>query len=389
MLRALALATILFSATWATAAPTVDCDHGQSLNRMLSQMNKSVPTTILVKGTCTEYFTIKGFDGLTLKGLQGATLLQPSAVPANGLFVNLLSVESSQSVTIDGFTIHSSASAVPVAIGRGSVDIRLRNLTIESDGAWVGTEIYEGSQVSLAYVTVRNLGYLGVGAYDESDVHIEDCLIEHPTGEGWHAGIGVVSGHVTMHHTNVRNMAVGIDISSGGVVDIWDYNSYYPLGGPLDVVIENPAGTNFYGVRITGGGSLNLKATPDAKLRITNPGQPWGGDTGGVRISDDSTLNAGTNLEITGSRGHGVLATGNSHVSMSGSRIIGSAHGGAVTVNMSTISVGMSNPLTEISGNGTDLFCDSRSLITGGANIANSSSVQCNNLIPGEYENLP
>jgi hypothetical protein len=48
-----------------------------------------------------------------------------------------------------------------------------------------------------------------------------------------------------------------------------------------------------------------------------------------------------------------------------------------------------SNPSTEISGNGTDLFCDSKSLISGGANIANAASVQCSNLLPGDYENLP
>jgi len=47
------------------------------------------------------------------------------------------------------------------------------------------------------------------------------------------------------------------------------------------------------------------------------------------------------------------------------------------------------DPLTEISGNGTDVFCDLRSLITGGANIANATNVQCSNLLPGDYENLP
>jgi hypothetical protein len=56
---------------------------------------------------------------------------------------------------------------------------------------------------------------------------------------------------------------------------------------------------------------------------------------------------------------------------------------------MSTIAVGASNPLTEISGNGTDVFCDSKSLITGGANIANALTVQCSNLLPGDYEILP
>jgi hypothetical protein len=50
--------------------------------------------------------------------------------------------------------------------------------------------------------------------------------------------------------------------------------------------------------------------------------------------------------------------------------------------------VDLGNPTT-ISGNGTDLFCDSKSRITGGVNIANAPTVSCNNLLPGTYENLP
>jgi hypothetical protein len=51
--------------------------------------------------------------------------------------------------------------------------------------------------------------------------------------------------------------------------------------------------------------------------------------------------------------------------------------------------VDFSNPLTTVSGNGVDLFCDSRSQIAGTLNIANATVVQCNNLLPGPYEALP
>jgi hypothetical protein len=56
---------------------------------------------------------------------------------------------------------------------------------------------------------------------------------------------------------------------------------------------------------------------------------------------------------------------------------------------LSTAGVDAGNPLTTISGNGTDLFCDSKSQIAGALNIANASTVQCNNLLPGTYEGLP
>ena len=90
MFRVLALMTLVLAATRVTALPvvSVDCDAGQSLNRTLANVNKvnskDAPATVLVKGTCTEYVRISGFDGLTLKGLQGATLLQPSTDPGNG-----------------------------------------------------------------------------------------------------------------------------------------------------------------------------------------------------------------------------------------------------------------------------------------------------------------
>jgi hypothetical protein len=364
----------------------VNCDQGQSLNRTLARMNKATPATVLVKGTCTEYVRISGFNGLTLKGVQGATLLQPSVDPGNGLAIHILSIGASRSITIDGFAIHSGSSALAgIGIGGNSLDVRLRNLTVDGSGAF-GIIVFESSQVSLARVTARDPGYAMMGIYDLSDVHIESCLFEHSTGANWHVGLDVGSGHVTMQGTIIRNVQVGVNITRSGSVDIQSFNSYYPVSSPNDVVIESPTRTNFWGVSVGSGSLLNLG---DTKLRITDPGQPWGWNTAGVFVSDGGTLNAGANLAVSGSQGQGIIVSNNSHASLAGSSISGSGHGGLVVVNQSTIAAGTSNPLTLISGNGTDLFCDSKSQITGGANIANATTVQCGNLLPGDYENLP
>jgi hypothetical protein len=376
------------TATWVMADPlVVNCDQGQSLNRTLAKMNKAAPATVLVKGTCTEFVQVNGFEGLTLKGLPGATLQQPRKDPGNGLAIHVMLIEASRSVTIDGFAIHSGPSALgDIGIGRNSIDVQLRNLTIDGASAF-GIFVFESSQVSLARVTARDPGYATVGVADVSDVHIESCLFENSTGAPWHAGLEVISGHVTMQSTTIRNMQVGIDIGRNGSVDIQSFNSYYPITAPTDVVIENPAGTNFYGVSVGSGSLLNLG---DTKLRITNPGQPWGGNTAGVTVSDAGTLNAGANLVVTGSQGQGVFVSNNSHASIAGSSITGSGHGGLAVVNLSTIAVGTgTNPLTEITGNGTDLFCDSRSLITGGANINGAATVQCANLLTGDTDPIP
>jgi hypothetical protein len=349
--------------------------------------NKEAPATVLVKGTCTEYVRISGFDGLTLRGSPGATLLQPSTDPGDGLAIHTLLIEASRSITIDGFAIHSGSSALAgIGIGRNSLDVRLRNLRIDGPGVF-GIIIFESSQVSLARVTARDPGYAAVGAYDVSDVHVEDCLFEDSTGDPWHAGLDIGSGHVTMQRTTVRNMQVGIAITGGGSVDITTFNTYYALRSPSDVVIESPTGTNFYGVSVGSGSLLNLG---NAKLRITNPGQSWCGNTAGVLVSDGGTLNAGANLVVSGSQCYGVFVGNNSHASMAGSRITGSAYVGLAVVNLSTTAVGSSNPSTEVSGNGrADLFCDSKSVISGAANIVNATNVQCANLLAGDTEPLP
>ncbi len=364
----------------------VNCDQGQSLNSTLSRLQKHSPATVLVKGTCTEFVQVNGFEGLTLKGLPGATLQQPSTDPTNGLLIQVLSIAASRSVTIDGFAVHSRASALDdIGIGQNSIDVRLRNLTVDGPGAF-GIFVYEGSQVSLARVTAGDPGFATVGVVDISDVHIESCLFENSTSASWHEGLFVGSGHATMQNTTIRNMQVGIDIGNTGIVDIQSFSAYFPVSPLHDVVIENPAGTNFYGAQVRGGSSLNLG---DTKLRITNPGQPWGGNTGGVTVSDGGTLSAGANLVISGSQGQGVFVSNNSHASLAGSSITGSAHGGLVAANLSTISVATSNPLTLVGGNKTDLFCDSKSVITGSANLAGVPSVSCGNLLPGDTEPLP
>ena len=364
----------------------VNCDQGQSLSSTLSRLPKHSPVTVLVSGTCTEFVQINGFEGLTLKGLPGATLQQPTTDPGNGLLIQVLSVEASRNVTIDGFAFHSRASALDdIGIGRNSIDIRLRNLTVDGPSGF-GIIVYEGSQVSLARVTARDPGFATLAAFDVSDVHIESSLFENSTGASFREGLFVGSGHVTVQTTTIRNMQVGIDIFSNGDVDVQSFSNYFPTTTPTDVVIENPAGTNFYGVLVEDSSSLHLG---DTKLRITNPGQPGGGNTAGVSVTAGGTLSAGANLIISGSQGQGVFVSNNSHASLAGSSITGSAHGGLVVANLSTVAVTRSNPLTQISGNGTDLFCDSRSLITGGANIANATSVQCSNLLPSDTVPLP
>jgi hypothetical protein len=350
----------------------VDCNRGQSINTALSKIDKHTPATILVKGTCTEWVQIIGFEDLTLKGSPGATLVLPSTNPQP----NLLLIEGSRNLVIDGFSMNSNASG-PAAIGvlNGGTDVRLRNLTI--DGGNPGIIVGGNNWVSIDSVTIKNSGYAAVGVYAESSVTIHSCLFENTTGTPWHEGLNVGGAYVSIEGTTIRNMQTSLHANGSGIIDV---------GGGTDVIVDNPAGTNFYGAVIEGGSSLNVGS---AKLRITNAGQPYGGDTGGIKVSAGSSLWVSANLIISGSQGQGIYVTGNSHATLNGSSITGSQHGGLVAVNLSTIStVTWDQPVT-VSGNAVDVFCDSQSVITGGVKIVNTSSVQCPNLLPGDSVPIP
>ena len=57
-------------------------------------------------------------------------------------------------------------------------------------------------------------------------------------------------------------------------------------------------------------------------------------------------------------------------------------------MNLSTISVATSGTMTEIGGNFVDVFCDSKSEITGRTGI-NAATLQCPNLLDLDSEPTP
>jgi len=382
MKRFVALVALLFSATstFAFQTRTVNCSEGQSLNLTLATLLKFLPATVTIQGTCTEYVLIQGFDNLTLTGAPGATLQQPGTNPPSSS-PYVLSIKASRNVTVSGVAVRSLPSAFSsIGIGGGSNQVRLQDVT--TDGSW-GIVVYEASQVWLVRATVNiTSGFAGISAFDKSDVHIVDGLIERPANSNFNAGILAASGHVTMQGMTIRDMQQGISIGNSGSVDLVNFDS---TAAGIDVIVDNPSGTNFNGALVLGSSSLNLSS---AKLRINNAGQPYGGDSGAVFVGSGSTLNASSSLVVTNSRGQGVIVSNDSHAQLGNSSITGGAHGGLVVMNLSTADVDFGSTVT-ISGNGTDVFCDSKSRISSGASIANAITVSCSNLIPGTYENLP
>jgi hypothetical protein len=370
----------------ASTAITVDCSKGQSLNQTLAKLNPETPYTVSVNGTCTEWVQVIGFHNLVLKALPGATLVQPST-GGGSLFNATLYIESSQSVQVEGFSVQGNSGALAnIGIGHGSTDIRLRSLNVQGGNAG-GIIIFENSQVSIAYVHVQDVGFQSVGIYDSSDVHVEHCLFENTTSDGWHQAISVGASHVTMYATTIRNMQQAIGGGANSIIDLVVYNTYYAASGNTDVVIDSSAGLTFQGVMMVGG-SLNVYTS---KLVINKSGQSWGGTTAGITLDEGANMLADSGyLSITNSLGQGIVAMNNSHATLFGATVSQGSHGGLVAINNSSIDLSINNtPLSTISGNAVDLFCDSDSKITGTANISGTPSAQCTNMLSSETVSLP
>lgn len=85
--------------------------------------------------------------------------------------------------------------------------------------------------------------------------------------------------------------------------------------------------------------------------------------------------NNGNGSDLSG----GVIVNGGSFTALSGNGVA------VVNGGIAQFAAGVNVP-----GNGAkDLFCDDRSLITGGASVAGATKVQCTQLIPGSTPPLP
>jgi hypothetical protein len=358
---------------------TVNCNNGDSLNSTLAKLNKQAPHTVIVRGTCTEFVTVNGIEGLTLRGQAGATIQQPATNPQNNAYV--LSITGSRGINVFGLSVSSLPSILSgIGITKGSSQVQLQNVNVT--GSW-GIVVAEESQVWLVQVKVTiTSGFAAVSAFDKSDVHIAGGSLQRPSDGNFYAGLFVGSGHVTLQGMTIRDMQESIDIAESGSVDLVNVDTTQPT----DVMIDNPSGTNTNGAFVSDGSSLNLGS---ARLLIRNAGQSWGGTSGAVFVTNNSTLNAGANLIITNSQGQGVIVTNNSHATLAGSSVTGDLHGGLVAANLSTIDVQQGSTLTLVGGNRPDLFCDSSSYITGTANLSGVPTFSCTNQLLSNYSSLP
>jgi hypothetical protein len=375
------LAALAAAPAGAGADMLVKCGAGASLNDALLRLGNKSGQTVVVAGTCREYVTVRGLDGLTIRGLPGATLEQPAQATPIGVFA-VLTVEATRSVTLRALTIRATRAISGLVLRGASTNTQVSNVVI--DGGGIGVMLWPGSEAYFAGVTLRPGGWAGIGLYGAT-AHVEDSLIEgsadSPTDPGMQVGIQASSSYLAIHGTTIRNMQVGLTADTKAVMITSDFADNVPLGGPTDVVIENPANNSYCGVQVMSGSML----TVNAKLRIAGPGGIWWSGAG-VCVEGNSILRAGSMLEIDGSQGQGLLVTNQSFAALGASVIRNSIGNGVLVLNASTVGFGGDATNTEVLGSQVkDVACDSRSFVTG-ANRLSATTFGCPNVVEDAFE---
>jgi hypothetical protein len=173
-----------------------------------------------------------------------------------------------------------------------------------------------------------------------------------------------------------RGFGRGIEANTGGAVDI------FGSPNPDSPLIEN---NQVAGVRSEGG-----IVRFHGRTRITGNGStnPY---TGGIVIENGGYLELANLVEVINNTGNGVLLISNSTgLFKGGISISNNQRNGIVVINSSTLELVSGFGPNTVSGNtAQDVFCDSNSLITGGAGLTGATKVMCTNLKPGKSDPIP
>jgi hypothetical protein len=147
--------TVVVSAT----TLSVNCGGNTGLTsigaalKALQSVEDRGPNVINVTGICHENIRIQGFDRLTLKGVNGAQIIDASRQTTDTVIIT-----QSQNILVQGFTVTGGFDAFDVY---DNATARLVNIT--SQGAlYDGVGVYKGANVTLVDVTLQNNGLAGL-----------------------------------------------------------------------------------------------------------------------------------------------------------------------------------------------------------------------------------
>jgi hypothetical protein len=363
----------------------VDCSKGDSINAELAKLTKSGPNVMTISGSCAEDIVIDGFDDLTLVAAAGASLN-----PASATSKSVLLVSSSRKVVFDGFAVNIPAPAPNTPVSwvaefNGSVGCVMKNLSVTGGG---GIRLQRSSYVSISDSTLHDVSIgIIVGNACNSDIRgvtIDNTLTPAPRGQ---IGIAIFDGSTAFTEgVTISGFNQGV-FASAGVFAISP--GFFDTTRP--VVIQN----NRTGIAVANGGFASITGP----IALTANGQLNNDLTGGIIVNHGTLAITGA-LPQTGTSTidnnitQGVLVMNNGTAQITGPVSISSnGYNGVVIVNAGiTAFAGIGNPIafpTVTQNTARDIFCDSRSLVTGSNNVSGATNRQCTNQIVGAVPVIP
>lgn len=202
------LALLLFAPAFSLHAAVIalDCSK-KTLASVIAKLDKSVPNTVNISGSCTEDVVVSGFKDLTLIGVGGASI---TATGPNGTGTALLVNERSQ-LTVQELTVNGGVEQGVFCTGRSSCVFR--NVTIQGGGNGITVQDQSGVDILGSSVIQNSLG-TGIGVYGASTVNIRPDL--------WNSNLEVagpvISGHAHTECDTSVTPPVCFIVGNGAIV---------------------------------------------------------------------------------------------------------------------------------------------------------------------------
>jgi hypothetical protein len=342
---------LLLLATPATSSAqqnlAVDCSTGGNVNTVLGQFtNRNANNRLTISGSCTQFVTVRGFNGLTLEGTAGATLKRGMLFQnSTQILLKNLTIDpdfsgnlvlNSSHVILEGTTIQDACCEAQVQLFANSTlggsfvapSVITNGPPPFTDGVQVGP----GSAFFVRNMTISNNGRRGIFAENGGTV----ILISREFQNGQLFDLPVdISG----------NGAEGIEIEAG------------------TLELQAEGATSFVHIHDNGGTGISVFGTArlEGTLKVENNGE---GDLGPAQVE----IGAGTAVFGMGTQVVGpIVAFGSTMLFGSGGPM---THTGGVQLNVGSVA-GLTEQATI-----DQIDCDASSWVTqsfGGGTITTNN----------------
>jgi parallel beta helix pectate lyase-like protein len=200
----------------------------RSISGVLAHLDPTQPHTIRVSGTCKENVVIQSFDRLTLIANPGATIND-----ASGGNADVVDIEDSQRITLQGFTINGGANGI--TCGDHSL-CHFKGNTIQGtvNGAnGDGVDVVQSSHATLEGDVIQYNGGDGLDVADgSSEASVSGAKIQYNAGAGIFVGlnstlrangngtqiVGNGGAGVSVFNSSVARFGRGRNFANGNII---------------------------------------------------------------------------------------------------------------------------------------------------------------------------